>query len=111
MKLRNGMKVKIVRILSGGEFPIGTTGVIKSYLGPDYFHVHAKGDFWVYNSKEVEPLKSGKSKISKPTRRQRGCLNAAQRVPHKRVSVTVRRAGQRPTTRRPGMRRAARKSK
>lgn len=64
MKVKPGMKVKIISNRHGGQFKLGTIGsVMKEGFSNECFCVEYKGDWWCYNPEDVRrPIKKAVSR-------------------------------------------------
>ena len=63
-EIKDGMKVRVIANNNGGEFDIGTIGIIRHINHSSrHFILHANGDFWSYGANEVEPIARRPRKI------------------------------------------------
>lgn len=83
MKIKPGMKVKIVSSRHGGQFKIGTIGtVMKDGFNDNCFCVEYKDDWWYYNPEDVRlPIKKIVSR--KPALNTRKLFSKAHAAYHK----------------------------
>jgi hypothetical protein len=57
-KLSEGMKVKVLRTLHGGHFPVGTIGIARNCKNGVVCKLEANGDWWMYQTDELAPIRT-----------------------------------------------------